>query len=120
MEIPFISNLSNVDAIILIGAAIVFLVMAYMVFKQVMKAVLIGTISAAIPIILYLVGFEIELSLQTILWFGLAGIATYFVYDVISGWITIIRIFTWPFRWIFRRKKGSQKKGEKQKEEKKS
>jgi len=61
MDLPFIANLSNVDLIILIGAGIVFLVMAYMIFKQIMKAIIIGAISASIPVVLYLLGFDIGL-----------------------------------------------------------
>jgi hypothetical protein len=103
----------------------VFLVLAYMIFKQLMKAFVIGIISAAIPIVLYLMGFEIELSIQTIIWFGLAGIAIYFVYDVLSGWMHVIKILTWPFRAVLRRSKKDKKekqakeKKDKKKEEKK-
>jgi len=113
MDLPFIANLSNVDLIILIGAGIVFLVMAYMIFKQIMKAIIIGAISASIPVVLYLLGFDIGISLQTVIWFGLAGIATYFVYDVISGWMTIMRIITWPIRRLFGRGKKLKKEGAK-------
>lgn len=112
MDLPFIANLSNVDLIILIGAGIVFLVMAYMIFKQIMKAIIIGAISASIPVVLYLLGFDIGLSLQTVIWFGLAGIATYFVYDVISGWMTIMRIITWPIRRALRKPASQPKEKE--------
>jgi hypothetical protein len=112
MDLPFLAGLSNVDMLILLGAAVVFLVMAYMIFKQIMKAFIIGLISAAIPVVLYLLGFDIGLSIQTVIWFGLAGIATYFVYDVINGWMTIIRIITWPIRRLFRGgKKPKEKEG---------
>ena len=98
MDLPFLSGLSNIDLIILIGAGLLFLVMAYMIFKQVMKAIIIGVVFASIPVVLYLLGVGIDLSLQTIIWFGLFGIATYFVYDVISGWFRVLRIVTWPIR----------------------
>ena len=117
MDLPFLAGLSNIDMLILLGAAVVFLVLAYMIFKQIKKAIIIGAISASIPVALYLLGFNIELSLQSIIWFGLAGIATYFVYDVITGWMKIIRIITWPIRQLFR--KGKEKPKEiKPKEEK--
>jgi hypothetical protein len=103
MDLPFLTNLSNIDLLILIGAGVLFLVMAYMIFKQVMKAVIVGVISASIPVVLYLLGFNIDISLQTIIWFGLAGIATYFIYDVIIGWTRLFRIITWPIRWLWRR-----------------
>jgi len=103
MDLPFLAGLSNMDMLIVLGAAVVFLVMAYMIFKQLMKAFVIGLISAAIPVALYLMGFDIGLSVQTVIWFGLAGIATYFVYDVINGWMTIIRIVTWPVRRLLRK-----------------
>lgn len=109
MDLPFLASLSNIDLLILIGAGVVFLVMAYMIFKQVMKAIIIGVISAAIPVVLYLLGFSIDLSLQTIIWFGLAGIATYFVYDVIMGWGRLIRIITWPIRAALRKPAGQPK-----------
>jgi hypothetical protein len=105
MDLPFLANLSNMDMLIVLGAAVVFLVMAYMIFKQLMKAFVIGLVSAAIPVMLYLLGVDIGLSVQTVIWFGLAGIATYFVYDVINGWMTIIRIITWPIRHAFGRGK---------------
>jgi hypothetical protein len=122
MDLPFLASLSNIDVLILIGAGIVFLILAYMIFKQVMKAVIIGVISAAIPVVLYLLGFNIGLSLQTTIWFGLAGIATYFVYDVIMGWARLFRMITWPIRWLWRRGGSKKPKQEKpsQKEEKKS
>jgi len=103
MDLPFLVGLSNMDMLIVLGAAVVFLVMAYMIFKQLMKAFVIGLISAAIPVALYLMGFDIGLSVQTVIWFGLAGIATYFVYDVVNGWVTILRIVTWPVRRLLRK-----------------
>lgn len=109
MDLAFLSGFSDSDLILLIGAGIVFLVMAYMIFKQLMKAFIIGIIAAAIPVVLYLMDFSSELDIQTVIWFGLAGIATYFVYDVISGWITIVRIITWPIRFVFRRGKAKPK-----------
>ena len=110
MDLPFLAGLSNMDMLIVLGAAVVFLVMAYMIFKQLMKAFVIGLISAAIPVALYLMGFDIGLSVQTVIWFGLAGIATYFVYDVVNGWMTILKIVTWPIRQAFGRGKPSPKK----------
>jgi len=126
MDLPFLSGLSilsglsNIDMLILIGAALVFLVMAYMIFKQIVKAIIIGAVSASIPIVLYLLGIWDELTLQMIIWFGLAGIATYFVYDVISGWIKIMSIITWPIRRLLRKKESPKeaKKPEEQKEKK--
>jgi len=115
MDLPLISSLSNIDLLILIGAGIVFLIMAYMIFKQIMKAIIVGVISAAIPVVLYLIGFDVDLSLQTVLWFGLAGIATYFIYDVICGWFKMLNVITWPIRRLF---KGGGKKAEKPKKDK--
>jgi hypothetical protein len=91
-------------------------VMAYMIFKQIMKAIIIGVSFAAIPVVLYLLGFEIPLSIQTVVWFALLGIAIYFVYDVISGWMKMMRIITWPIRRLFR--KGQKEKAAHLKEEK--
>jgi hypothetical protein len=107
MDLPFLAGLSNMDMLIVLGAGVVFLVMAYMIFKQLMKAFVIGMVSAAIPVALYLFGFDIGLSVQTVIWFGLAGIATYFVYDVVSGWMKILRIITWPVRRVLFRKPAS-------------
>ncbi len=118
MDIAFLSGFSDSELILLIGAGIVFLVMAYMIFKQLMKAFIIGIIAAAIPVILYLMDFTSELDINTIIWFGLAGIATYFVYDVINGWMTLIKIITWPLRFAFRRGKPKPKEEEKPKKEK--
>jgi len=126
MDLPFISGLSifsglsNLDMLILLGAALVFLVMAYMIFKQIVKAIIIGAVSASIPIAIYLLGFWTELNLQIIIWFGLAGIATYFVYDVISGWMKIMSIITWPIRRALKKEAPKEaKKPEEQKKEKK-
>jgi hypothetical protein len=109
MDFAFLSGFSDSELILLIGAGIVFLVLAYMIFKQLMKAFIIGIIAAAIPVILYLMDFTSELDIGTIIWFGLAGIATYFVYDVINGWMTLVRIITWPIRFAFRRGKPKPK-----------
>src|SRR4030042_523542 len=118
MVLPLLSGLSNVDLIILIGAGLLFLVMAYMIFKQVMKAIIIGVIFAAIPVVLYLLGVGIDLSLQTIIWFGLFGIATYFVYDVVSGWFKVLRMVTWPIRKLLGGGTGKPKEEKKGKEAK--
>jgi hypothetical protein len=109
MDFAFLTGFSDSDLILLIGAGIVFLVMAYMIFKQLVKAFIIGIIAAAVPVVLYLMDFTSELDIGTIIWFGLAGIATYFVYDVINGWMTLIRIITWPFRFALRRGKPKPK-----------
>jgi hypothetical protein len=119
MDLAFLSGFSDMDLIILIGAGIFFLVMAYMIFKQLMKAFVIGVIAASIPVVLYLLEFSSELDIGTIIWFGLAGIATYFVYDVIAGWMKIIRIITWPIRRLFKRDKVKTKEVPKEAKEEK-
>jgi hypothetical protein len=95
----------------LLVAFVIFLVMAYMVFKTVIKAVVVAVAAALFPVFMLAVGFyepgSVWAMLQTMAWFGLAGVALFFIYSAIATVAKIINMILTPFSLLFR--KGKQK-----------
>lgn len=99
-----ISYLSQVNSIILIAVFLIFIILAYKLFQTAIKAVIVGIIAAAFPFVASFLGFNVPLTLNSVLWFALTGVILYFAYAIISGGIKIVRIVMSPFRRLFRKK----------------
>lgn len=108
-----IGELADMNSILLLGVFAIFVIVAFKVFKTMVKGVMVAAVSAVFPLVAMY--FEIPLPaffasmpiLERVFWFGVLGIALFFIYSSITGGVKIIKIVTWPFRILF---KGSPKK----------
>ncbi len=98
------SQVNEINSVILFLVFIFFVVIAYKIFKTLFKALMVGLISAMFPVIAYLLGFNIPVTFQSIIWFSLTGMLLFFLYSIISGGVKIIKILTSPFKLLFRKK----------------
>ena len=108
-QLAMFSQLQQVSTVFLFIVFFIFIVLAYKVFQTLMKALVVGVIAAAFPIVANLIGMDVALSLNSILWFAIAGVALYFAYAFMSGGVKIVKIATSPFRFIFRKKEKKHK-----------
>ena len=108
MVIEFItetlSYLSQVNTIILIAVFLIFIILAYKLFQTAIKAVIVGIIAAAFPFVANFLGFNVPLTLNSVLWFAVTGVVLYFAYAIISGGVKIVKIVMSPFRWLFKKR----------------
>ncbi len=90
--------------ILLFVGFFIFIIIAYKIFRVVTKALLIGLIGAAFPVVVNFLGFsslfgvEIGLNFQNIIFFALIGIVAFIVYYIISGIMKVTKVVISPFR----------------------
>ena len=82
-----------------------FILIAYKIFKTLLKAVIVGIISGFFPVFAYLTGMTETVTLNQMIWFGLAGISLFFIYTAVSGGVKIISWIFKPFKFMFKEKK---------------
>ena len=115
-----LANIAHVDSTFLIIIFLVFIVIAYKIFKMVMKAAIVGIISASFPFLLSYVGIAtVPITLSSVIWFGMAGIAIFFIYSAINGFLRIIGFIFSPFSKKKDKEKVIIKEVVKEKEDKK-
>lgn len=91
------------EIILLFVGFFIFIIIAYKIFRVVTKALLIGLIGAAFPVVVNFLGFssmfgiEIGLNFQNIIFFGLIGIVAFIVYYIISGIVKVTKAVASPF-----------------------
>ena len=100
----FLTGLFEPNTIVLIALLALFIIVAYKIFKTLLKAVMVGTIAALFPVAANLMGYNIPITLPNIIWFGLAGVGLFLVYTIISGGVKIIKLIFSPLKLLFREK----------------
>jgi hypothetical protein len=83
---------------------LVFIVLAYKIFQALIKAFIVGVISATFPVIANLAGMDVPLTINSVIWFAIFGVTAFLMYATISGGLKIMRIFMRPFRGLFTKK----------------
>jgi len=99
-----IGELSKLDATLLVVLLIIGVVVAAKIFQYMMKAVFVGIIFGAAPIVLNFLGVEMAVTLQSIASSALFGIALFLVYAAVHTGLKVTKIVLYPFRRFFRRK----------------
>jgi hypothetical protein len=93
----------QLEVILLFIGFFIFIVIAYKIFRVVTKALIIGLMGAAFPVVVNFLGFnnmfgiEIALSFQNIIFFALVGIVAFLVYYIISGIVKVVGFVARPF-----------------------
>lgn len=97
-----ITQMLQVNSLFLIIIFVAFIVIAYKIFKLVMEAVIIGVLSAAFPFIANYLGIaSVPITIDSVLWYGVMGIAIFFIYSSINGLVKVVGFFLSPFKGLF-------------------
>ncbi len=109
ISIPFIHNITGLlsglagnNLLLMSLLFFVFVILAYKTFQIVLRAIIIGVISASFPVIANLFGLGIPLTVGSILWFGLFGAVSYITYSMITGSLKIVKWSLMPFKKLFK------------------
>lgn len=111
--------LADQSVLIFFAIFIIFIIVAYKLFKFVFKAFLVGLVAAMFPIAGNLLfGLEIEITLFNIIWFAVTGIGIFVLYSIVKmGW-KFLKLITAPVRWARRSSKKKEVVVEKEKKKK--
>lgn len=99
-----VAQFMDLNIILLFIGFVIFIIIAYKIFRVIMKALIFGLIGAAFPVVVNFLGFQslfgvaIELSFQNIIFFAMIGVLVFIVYYIISGIMKATRFLTSPFR----------------------
>jgi len=82
----------------------------YKLFKVMFQAAIITVAAFSFPWIVKIFGlqFPIEANVQTGIYFALAGLSLFFIYQFFHFIIYIFKIITWPLRFLFRHNEKKQ------------
>ncbi len=97
-------KLTQLNTVILLAVFLVFIVLAYKIFQALIKAFIVGVIAATFPVVASLAGMDVPLTISSVIWFAIFGVAAYLLYATISGGAKIAGLVMRPFRGLFRRK----------------
>ncbi len=97
-------NLTQVNTVVLLAVFLVFIVLAYKIFQALIKAFIVGVIAATFPVVANLMGMNVPLTLSSVMWFAIFGVAAYLMYATLSGGAKIAGIVMRPFRGLFAKK----------------
>jgi len=115
----FLGELASASSIILILVFIIFVVIAFKLFKTLIKGIMVSVVAAVFPLVaiyfdIPLPGFFASMGLlERMVWFGVLGLALFLIYSTISGVASIMKILTWPFRTLFKSSPKEKRKKEK-------
>ncbi len=79
-----VSQMLQANTALLAAMLMIFIFMAYKLFKLVIKAAIIGAMAASFPVVASLSGLPVAITLDNIIWFGLLGVLAFFAYSSIS------------------------------------
>lgn len=98
----FLSLFTQGNMILFLIIFFVFIILAYKVFKFVIRIVIVGAIGAVFPFFAnHYLGMGIAITFQNVLEFALLAIASYLVYHIVY---TILKVLS-AFFSLFRKKK---------------
>ncbi len=99
-----LTKLTQLNTVLLLAVFLVFIVLAYKIFQALIKAFIVGVIAATFPVVASLMGMNVPLTISSVIWFAIFGVAAYLLYATISGGAKIVGFVMRPFRALFTRK----------------
>jgi len=99
-----VAQFMDMNVILLFIGFVIFIIIAYKIFRVIMKALIFGLLGAAFPVAVNflgadsLFGISVALSLENIVFFAMIGIVVFIVYYLISGMMKVTNFVTSPFR----------------------
>ncbi len=100
----FIAQIAHSNALVVAAFFFLFVILAYKAVQMLMKAFVIGLISASFPVVAFFLGLDVPLSIGSVLTFGIFGASAYILYSMITGSVKLMKLITSPFRRFFREK----------------
>jgi hypothetical protein len=100
----FVTGFTQMNTVLMLAVFLVFIVLAYKIFQALIKAFIVGVISAAFPLVANLMGLNVPLTLTNVIWFAIMGVTAYLMYATVTGGARIIRLILKPFSALFRKK----------------
>jgi hypothetical protein len=97
-------KLTQLNTVLLLALFFVFIVLAYKIFQALIKAFIVGVISATFPVVANLMGMDVPLTISSVIWFAIFGVAAYLMYATISGGARIVGMAMKPFSRLFNRR----------------
>ena len=104
VAMEFFRSLSQMNTVLLMGVFLIFIILAYKVFQALIKAFIVGVIAATFPIVANLMGMDVPLTINSIVWFAIFGVTGFLLYATISGGVKMVRMVMRPFRGLFKKK----------------
>ena len=102
--IDLLGSFTQMNTVLLMAIFLVFIVLAYKVFQALIKAFFVGVIAATFPVVAFIMGMDVPLTITNIMWFAIFGVTAYLLYASISGGAKIMRMLMKPFRGLFSKK----------------
>lgn len=99
-----ISQILQLDVMLIFIILFVFIIIAYMVFKYLMRAFITGMLFAFIPILANFLGFPVEISFGVIFQYAIFGIIVFIVYSIIHTSLRVVGFILSPFKRSFKKK----------------
>ncbi len=104
LVITLFRELSQIHIILLMAVFLVFIAFAYKAFQVLIKGFMVGVISASFPVIATLLGLDVPLTINNIVWFAILGVSSFLLYHTMSGGVRMMRLIYRPFGRMFRKK----------------
>ncbi len=99
-----ISQMLQLDTMSLFIVLFLLIIIAYKLFKYLMKVFMTGMVFALFPIIANLIGIPVPLTFQSVMWSALFGIMAYLVYSMARMGLKVVSIVLSPFKRMFKKK----------------
>lgn len=99
-----ISQLLQLNTMLLFVVLFLLIIIAYKLFKYLMRVFITGMAFAFFPIIANLIGIPVPLTFQSVMWSALFGIMAYLAYSVMHTGLKIVSIVLSPFKRMFKKK----------------
>ncbi len=110
-----INQVLSQDMVFIFIAFVLFVVIMYKSMNLFIHALLIAIAAFSFPWIANAIGLPVPANVQTAIYFSLAGLGLFFVYNFLHLFVKLLEIAVWPFRALLGWKK--KKKVEKLEEE---
>ncbi|RLG14902.1 MAG: hypothetical protein DRN71_02485 [Candidatus Nanohalarchaeota archaeon] len=90
----FLSDTGNPDAKIMFAVFVVFIIVAYKALGVLKNTIIVSVISACFPFVLdKVLGFDIDITLDLILFYVVCGVVLYLLYEVIKVFYKTSKVF---------------------------
>ncbi len=90
----FLSDAGNPDAKIMLGAFVVFIIVAYKALNVLKNTVIVSVIAGCFPFVLNRVfGFELDVTLELILFYVVSGVILYLAYELVKVFCKTSKVF---------------------------
>lgn len=99
-----ISQILQLDVMLIFLILFVFIIIAYKVFRYLMKVFITGIFFAFIPILMNFFGFPVAINFQVIFQYAIFGIIVFIAYSIIHAGLRAVGFVLSPFKKSYKKK----------------